>query len=192
MESNQDSAKSFFTKNLLRGLLSFVLFIVAFIFFRDWILTHYEEWLQPIADQPFVLYCVFFLNELFLGLISPEVFMLFFIPKGAAYFTQQIIIMTILSYCGGFLAFSLGRFFRQFPKLDLFVKMPKLAKWKPYYDKYGGLIIFVAAVTPVPFAFTSLMVAWLGYPISKYLLYGSLRFIRFVLYGYLFWLANSI
>ena len=192
MDEQQDNARQFFAKNLLKGLLSFAAFLIAFIFFRDWILSNYEQWLKPIADQPFVLYCVFFLNELVFGLIPPEVFMLFFIPKGAAYFAQQIILMTILSYCGGFIAFSFGRFLQQFPSFDLLTRIPKLAKWKPYYDKYGGWLIFVSAVTPVPFAFTSLLVGWLKYPISKYLLYGSLRFIRFVLYGYLFWLANSI
>lgn len=181
----------FFTRNLIQGLLFFAVFLIAFVFLRDWILAHYEQWLQPIADQPFFLYVVFFLNELIFGFIPPEVFMVIFLPQGTEYFINQIILMTILSYCGGFMAYTGGKILSNYPRLDLLGNFPKLAKWQPFYNKYGGLLIFAAAVTPIPFALVSLLCGWLKYPLGRYMLYGSLRFVRFVLYGYLFWLANS-
>lgn len=192
MEDNSRELAAFFTKNLLRGLFSFALFLIAFIFLRDWILSHYNEWLLPIAEQPFLLYLFFFANELIFGLIPPEAFMLLFIPFGTSFFIKQILWMTLLSYCGGFLAFLLGRFSQRFPKFNLYQRIPKLANWHSMYHKYGGWLIFIAAVTPVPFALVSMLFGSLKYPFGKYALYASLRFIRFVLYGYIFWLANSI
>jgi len=49
--------------------------------------------------------------------------------------------------------------------------------------KWGGFLIVVGALLPIPFAISSLAVGMIRYRFTYYLLFGLLRFLRFYIYG---------
>jgi membrane protein DedA with SNARE-associated domain len=50
-------------------------------------------------------------------------------------------------------------------------------------EKWGGLVIIMAALFPLPFAMISTIAGIVKYPFKTYLLYGLTRYIRFYLYA---------
>ena len=59
----------------------------------------------------------------------------------------------------------------------------KMAKHIKNTRKWGGFIIVVGALLPVPFAMTSMAAGLIKYRFRTYLLFGLLRFARFYLYA---------
>ena len=60
------------------------------------------------------------------------------------------------------------------------VKMQKHIKM---IRKWGGFLIIVGALLPIPFSMTSIAAGLIHYKFSNYLLFGLLRFVRFYLYA---------
>ena len=55
--------------------------------------------------------------------------------------------------------------------------------------RYGGFLIIVAAMTPLPFSGVALIVGATGYKFPMYLLVSLTRFVRFAAYAYVVWLT---
>jgi membrane protein YqaA with SNARE-associated domain len=49
--------------------------------------------------------------------------------------------------------------------------------------KWGGFLIVVGALLPIPFSITCMAAGMIKYPIKGVLIFGSLRFVRFAIYG---------
>lgn len=182
-----DTAKEFrqfFTRNFFQGLLGFVLILVAFIVFQNFIKDHYEEWVLPIRDKPLIVYSIFYLNELVLGLIPPEFFMFLHVQDPPVTFWKFVTIMTVLSYAGGISAYYFGKATQRSRFMRVILVSPRFRPWRTRYNKFGGVLILIAAVTPVPFALTSLISGALNYSFKSYLKYAFVRFLRFYPYAY--------
>jgi membrane protein DedA with SNARE-associated domain len=50
--------------------------------------------------------------------------------------------------------------------------------------KWGGLIIAVGALLPLPFAIASMAAGMIKYDFKAFLLFALLRFLRFAIYGF--------
>jgi len=60
------------------------------------------------------------------------------------------------------------------------VKMQKHVKM---IRKWGGFLIVVGALLPIPFSMTSIAAGAIKYSFKNYLLFGMIRFLRFYLYA---------
>lgn len=186
MSEHRKELWRFVTANLFKGLLWFVLIVLAFVIFRN-LFDDYEKVLEGLQGRPFLIYSVFFLSEMSFGLIPPEVLMeIFSYPDKQWLFWVHISIMTVLSYLGGIVAFYIGRLLDKVDVVHRFTANPKFAGNIELYKKYGGVLILISAVTPVPFATVSLISGALGFPLRTYLMWAAPRVLRFVVYGYLF------
>lgn len=188
MSEHRKELWRFITSNLLKGFLWFGLIVLAFVIFRH-LFDDYERVLEGLQGRPFLIYSIFFLSEISLGLIPPEVIMEIYKSQGASWYWLHIGIMTVLSYLGGVVAFYIGRLLDKVDVVHKLTANPKFAGNINLYKKYGGVLILISAVTPVPFATVSLISGALGFSFRTYLLWASPRILRFVVYGYLFWLA---
>ncbi|MEL7003656.1 MAG: VTT domain-containing protein, partial [Bacteroidota bacterium] len=65
-----------------------------------------------------------------------------------------------------------------------------IRRYKNVLNRYGGFLIFVGAVTPIPFSAICMLVGATGYPFPKFLLMGSARILRFVVYAFVIYQAN--
>lgn len=182
----------FFSRNLLQGLVAFVFIVIGVVLFKNYLHHHYQIWLAPIKNNLAMVYVVFFLNELILGLIPPEFFMFLHVDDPPTVFWAFVTLMVVLSYLGGLSAFFFGQLTQRSTFMRRWIASPRLRPLITYYNKYGGIIIFIAAVTPVPFALTSMLSGALGYRFSSYIKYAALRLLRFYPYAALVYTVGTV
>ena len=180
----------FFFKNFIRGLLFFAIAIGFYkVSFSYLDLSSLKN--QISFDFPsFFVFTLFFMSEVILGIIPPELFMIWAIsskPIGSYLF--YVITFSFLSYIAGFTAFLFGKYLHN-TWLYEFMKKNIIGKYERKISAFGWLVIVVAAITPLPFSATCAVVGAVGFDRKKYLFYSSARFLRYAIYGFFIWLAH--
>jgi len=175
----------FIGKNLLK-LLSILTSIILVILLLDKIfdLKHLQEIIKTFVEhqKPFYVYLIFIISESFMGMIPPDIFIVW---AKAKYIEHPYLIVTILatiSYIGGINAYYLGVLIRRMPSVKRFVAR-KYEKNFDLIEKWGGIVIIMAALFPLPYAMISTVAGTVNYPLRSFLLFGLTRFIRFYLYA---------
>ena len=64
--------------------------------------------------------------------------------------------------------------------------------YEEFFRRFGGFLIFVAAVTPLPYSAVCLLVGSVNFKFRNFLLISSTRFLRFAVYSYILWEAGSV
>tara|TARA_B100000963_G_scaffold80599_1_gene68598 strand:+ start:3604 stop:4182 length:579 start_codon:yes stop_codon:yes gene_type:complete len=180
----------FFFKNFIRGLLFFAIALGFYkVSFSYLDLSSLKN--QISFDFPsFFVFTLFFMSEVILGIIPPELFMIWAIsskPLGSYLF--YVITFSFLSYIAGFTAFLFGKYLHNTWLYD-FMKKNIIGKYERKISAFGWLVIVVAAITPLPFSATCAVVGAVGFDRKKYLFYSSARFLRYAIYGFFIWLAH--
>jgi membrane protein YqaA with SNARE-associated domain len=122
----------------------------------------------------------FYISESLLGLIPPELFIAWAGETSTA--VLNLFLIAFLSYLGGFTSYWIGRRALRIPSFHDYLEV-KMAKQLIMARKWGGLLIAVGALLPLPFSMASLVAGMLRYPLKSWMLLGLLRFLRFALYG---------
>ena len=180
----------FFFKNFVRGLLFFAIALGFYkVSFSYLDLSSLKN--QISFDFPsFFVFTLFFMSEVILGIIPPELFMIWAIsskPLGSYLF--YVVTFSFLSYIAGFTAFLFGKYLHN-TWLYEFMKKNIIGKYERKISAFGWLVIVVAAITPLPFSATCAVVGAVGFDRKKYLFYSSARFLRYAIYGFFIWLAH--
>jgi membrane protein YqaA with SNARE-associated domain len=127
---------------------------------------------------------VFFLSESFLGMIPPDIFMIW-----ATKFSSPLLILFILgilSYAGGAISCQLGYWLSERPKIKAYIEY-RLQKYMLLTQKWGGAFIVIAALFPFsPLSIVAIAVGLLKYPFRLYLFFGLSRILRFLFQGLLY------
>ena len=180
----------FFLKNFFRGLLFFA---VAIVFYK--VLFNFLD-LSALKDQitfdlpTTFVFILFFLSEVVLGIIPPELFMIWSITsKPLEIYPIYVLAFSVISYLAGFFSFLFGKYLH---KTWLYEIMKKniIGKYERKIYSFGWLVIVVAAVTPLPFSATCAVIGAIGFDRKKYLFYSLARFVRYLIYGFFIWLAH--
>ena len=188
----EENKTSFLLKNLAKGIGILILLLIAFLLFKKYGGSDYFTWLEPIYSRPVLVYTTYAIAEVFFGLLPPELFMAWGLEQGDN--TTYILIVSFLaliSYGAGWFNFILGRNFRKLV-IVRFLITKYLKKYIVYLDKYGGFLLIVAAVTPLPYTAICLLVGTLKYSPKKFFLYTLSRIARFAVYATLVWSADQI
>ncbi|MGB3592410.1 MAG: short-chain dehydrogenase [Nonlabens sp.] len=128
----------------------------------------------------------FYLSETLLGLIPPELFIAWAGETSAPIF--NLFLIALFSYLGGLTSYFIGRWALKIPSIHNYLEV-KMARQLIMARKWGGVLIAVGAMLPLPFSMASLVAGMLSYPLKNWLLVGLLRFLRFALYGAAIFLA---
>ncbi|WP_303317617.1 VTT domain-containing protein [Flavivirga abyssicola] len=122
----------------------------------------------------------FFVSETLLGIIPPEVFIAWSgkMPSPWIYLG----FLAFLSYCGGLISYWLGVFITETPSVHNYLEV-KMAKQLKNSKKWGGFLIVVGALLPLPFSISCMAAGIIHFPFKSVVLYGSLRLLRFAIYG---------
>lgn len=186
---NQEETRSgFLFKNLVRGLLSFLVLITLFILFEDFIQEVFQEHQAVIRANAPLMYSIYTLSEIVFGILPPELFMLIWISSKVTLieYCINLTYLTLISYAAGVLGYFIGKYFS---KTSLYKKIGE--KYiKPYegqLKRFGGYLVFVGAVTPVPFSATCMLAGSINYPFKTFLLICITRVLRFAIYGWMVW-----
>lgn len=188
MEQQEETRSSFLFKNLVRGLLWFAVIITAFILLEDYLQDNFKNTIEAIQDKPLILYSVFFASEVVFGLIPPEFFMMVWILHKVSLpgYIVSLTILTILSYVAGVLGYYIGKRFSNTPFYKR-LHEKYLEQYGNQLKRYGGYLVFVGAVTPVPFSATCMLAGSIHFNFKDFLLICITRILRFAVYGWMVW-----
>ena len=189
MENYGEETKSgFLFRNLVRGLLWFLLIITAFILLENYLQENFKHTIEAIQDKPMILYGSFFASEVIFGLVPPEFYMMVWIlhKVDSATYISNLTILTLLSYGSGVIGYFIGKYFS---KTSLYQRISEryLQQYDRQLKRYGGYLVFVGAVTPVPFSATCMLAGSVQFRFRDFLLICISRIIRFAFYGWMVW-----
>jgi membrane protein YqaA with SNARE-associated domain len=185
-EDNEETPSSFFLKNLLKGLAWFAVIITAYILVQSE-LEVYEAQINKVGDNLPLLLSIFTVSEVVFGIIPPEIFMLIWQTKGVmSEYIINLTILTLISYGAGVIGYFIGYYFSR-AAMFKGVYNKYLKPLESSLKKYGGLLVVVGAVTPVPYSATCMLAGSVNYSLKTFLLLCITRIIRFAFYGWLVW-----
>lgn len=172
-----------FVWKAVKKALPYILVIVAIIYVINQFfdinnaLTQLTEILPSYGVLSF-----FFISETLLGIVPPEIFIAWAGKMYSPWF--YLALLSILSYGGGLVSYWMGRSITKMPSVHNYLEV-KMEKQLKNSKKWGGFLIMVGAVLPLPFSIACLAGGLIEFPFKNVVLYGSLRFIRFAIYGLL-------
>lgn len=162
-----------------------LLVIIAIIVGIVLLLNHFFNLSQIIEDYIFShdtpgVLTLFLISETVLGWIPPDLFIMW-----SDKFNAPLLWLTILgtiSYIGGMNAYFIGKIALKFPRFRRWLEN-RNAVFFERIRKWGGIIIILAALFPLPFATTTMAAGMVKYPLKQTLIFGLSRYIRFFIYG---------
>ena len=128
-----------------------------------------------------LVYVVFFVSETLLGLIPPDLLIVW--TRSFAHPWVMVSILSLCSYAGGLAAWYLGSRIAGIKRVHSFISS-KLEDHVHRMNKWGGVLIIAAALFPIPYSPVCLGAGLLKYPIRTLALLGIFRIARFFLYAY--------
>jgi len=172
---------SFVMESIKRSLPPVLLIVALVALFHFFIMPLPEALDLAVAELPnYGVLGFFFVSETVLGLIPPELFIAW--AGKTADPELNLFFIALLSYLGGMCSYFLGRWSLKIPAIHNYLEV-KMAKQLIMARKWGGILIAVGALLPLPFSVGSLVAGMLRYPFKYWVLIGLLRFLRFAVYG---------
>lgn len=172
----------FVGKNIVKLLLSLGLFAGSVIFINHY-LWDVESTLQYLFSHfsQWIVMAVFLASESFIGVLPPDLFILWAGGLTQPYVT--VLILALCSYAGGFVSWYTGVYLVGRPRIRQAVEVRYAGQFE-LFKKFGSLALFMAALTPLPFAPVSVAAGLTHFSARRYGLVAGVRFIRF--FGYAF------
>jgi len=185
-EEEEESKSSFLLKNLAKGLVWFGIIITAYILASEDIKVYQDE-INQLGDNLPLLFSIFTISEIIFGILPPEIFMMIWQSQGIlSTYIINLTVLTFISYGAGILGYYIGK---TFSKTTFYQKIH--ARYLQQYDrqlkKYGGYLVLVGAVTPVPFSATCMLAGSVNLSFRNFLLICISRIVRFAFYGWMVW-----
>jgi len=140
---------------------------------------YYFAQLSLLVSEEFIL-SLFFVSETLLGLIPPDLFIIWAKQFASPY--AVVALLAVLSYSGGLLAYFMGVKLLKINRLSHLINV-KFAKQFTMLRSWGGFIIVVAALLPLPYSTMCLGAGMLKYSFKSLLLLGIFRIARFFVYA---------
>lgn len=172
----------FIWESLKKAFFPIVAVVIGLFLFNKYVFN-INEALQKMTEtfsRSGVL-VTFFISETILGLIPPEIFIAW--SKKTAQPIVNLCILATLSYLGGLTAYFIGRSSLKIPSIKNYLEV-KMAKNLQNTRKWGGFLILVGALLPLPFAISCLTAGMIKYPFRNVVLFGLFRFLRFAIYAW--------
>jgi membrane protein YqaA with SNARE-associated domain len=167
--------------NFIKVLGIIAIIVVVALLVNTFIIKIVEipQFLIDNFPAPVVL-VFFFLSESFLGMIPPDVFILW--VTGMPDFYLWVLLLSLISYAGGFGAFYIGVLVRKIPKVKARAEIiyanhiHKIKKW-------GSIFIIIAAMFPIPYAIVCSLAGMMKFPVVRLFYLGIFRIARFFIYA---------
>ena len=173
---------SFVGKNLKNAILP-ILGVILLVFIFNKYVYNINDGLRHITEtfSKSSILTLFFLSESLLGLIPPEIFIAW--TKKTPEPILNLAILATLSYVGGLLSYYIGKLALKIETVKIYLEV-KMAKHLKNSKKWGGFLILVGALLPVPFSISCMAAGMIKYPFKNVVLFGLFRFARFAVYAW--------
>ena len=168
-------------KNLKKAIIPVILVITGLVLFNEYV-YNINDGLQHITEtfSRTGILITFFISESVLGLIPPEIFIAW--SKKTTNPILTLSILATLSYIGGIISFFIGKSARKIIVVRNYLET-KMAKHLKNTSKWGGFLVVVGALLPIPFSITCMAGGLIKYPFKGVALFGLFRFARFAAYA---------
>ena len=156
--------------------------VVGLILFNKYVYD-INEGLQNITEtfSRVGILITFFISETFLGLIPPEIFIAW--TKKTPEPIVNLALLATLSYTGGLISYFLGSLTLRIESVKNYLEI-KMAKNLKNTKKWGGFLILVGALLPLPFSIACVAAGMIKYPFKNVAFVGLFRFARFAIYAW--------
>ena len=173
----------FIGKNALKLLVVMALLGVAVFLINKYVfeIDRATDYLTQNFSVPAVL-TTFFFSELTLGILAPEILIVWL--STFSYPWLWILLLSIISYIGGIGAYFLGTKLYHLPKVHKYVD-DKFSEQFKQIKKYGGILIILGTLTPLPYSPICIVSGVVGFPFQKFLMLTLTRFLRVLIYAIL-------
>lgn len=178
--------------NLLKGLIWMTVIVGGYYYLSSHFDFTLEKLLGSYYEKPAIIFSIFFGSEVVFGIIPPELFMIWSLRAGdVSIYVNNVIALAALSYGSGIIGYYIGR---QFSATRVYrtIRINYLKKAEKHFVRYGGFLLIVAALTPIPFAGVCMLTGAVKYPFTRFLLFTSTRFLRFATYAFIIWETNIL
>lgn len=182
----------FFLRNLFKGFIWLIVIVGGYFFLQRNYNFSLQEVLGPIYDQPLVIFGIFLFSEVVFGIIPPEIFMIWSLRSEImSQYIVNVAALSSISYLAGLIGYYVGSHFST-TRLYGSIKKNYLGKYEKQFSRYGGFLIIVAALTPIPFSAICMLMGAVGFSFRKLMIFTLTRFLRFLVYAMIIWEANIL
>jgi len=180
---------AFIWDNTKKALLPLAIFIGILLYVNYRVMSINDMLLYVTQNySDLSVFTLFLVSESFLGLLPPDIFIAW--TKGSPSPLLYLSILAVLSYAGGVFSYYKGRTLLLIPKINDYLE-GKMTKHIRNMQKWGGFLIVVGALLPLPFAIACLAAGMIKFPQRSFFIFASIRVFRFVIYGYAIYSALS-
>ncbi|CAI8344530.1 MAG: Uncharacterised protein [Owenweeksia sp. TMED14] len=119
-------------------------------------------------------------SEIVTGILPPDFFILWAGEMEHPYL--MVFLLSAVSYSSGVLSYLIGRRINNFPMIQRWIKN-RFEEQSRQIKKFGGLLIFLSAMTPLPFPPICTIAGIVNFRFQWFLILAIARFFRFFLYA---------
>ncbi|WOC39477.1 short-chain dehydrogenase [Polaribacter sp. HL-MS24] len=172
----------FVWESLKKAIFPIILVVLAVFLFNQYVydINQGLEHLTETFSRMGVL-ITFFISETLLGLVPPEIFIAW--SKKTASPILNLTLLATLSYSGGLISYFLGRMTLKITAIKNYLEI-KMAENLKNTRKWGGFLILVGALLPLPFSIACMAAGMIKYPFVNVVIFGTFRFARFAIYAW--------
>ena len=173
---------AFLGKSLKKSAIPIILIVGLLFFVNEYVFT-IDDGLELLTNSfsRIGVLITFFISETLLGLIPPEIIIGW--SKKTANPIFNVSVLATLSYLGGVISYFIGKASTKIPSMKNYLEV-KMAKNLKNIRKWGGFLILVGALLPLPFSISCMAAGIIQYPLKNVVLFGLFRFVRFARYGW--------
>ena len=186
MAKNKERA-DFLLRQLGKGFLFLIVVVGGYILISRYFGFDLKEAMGPLYEEPGLVFSIFLFSEVVFGIIPPEFFMIWSQRhRDMGIFIDNVLVLMLVSYAAGVIGYWFGAYLNG-TRAYTFVRKRIFGKFEKHFQAYGGFLVVVAAITPIPFSGICMLVGSVHYPFARFLIVAMARFARFIVYASIIW-----
>ena len=160
-----------------------ILGVVLLVFLVNKYVFNINEALQKMTEtfSSIGILIAFFISETLFGLVPPEIFIAW--TKKTDTPMLNLFFLATFSYFGGLISYFIGKMTLKIESLKIYLEV-KMENNLKNTRKWGGILILVGALLPLPFSIACITAGMIKYPFKNVAFYGLFRFARFAIYAW--------
>lgn len=172
-----------FLKNVAIKAAITIAVIVGIVLILEYYFLDINALLDTLVStfSPIMIFLVFAVSESFLGLLPPEIFIAWSAKTDWSWVFLGI--LASLSYIGGIVSYFIGKVLHRIPQIKTYTEV-KIARHISNLRKWGGVLVFVGAMLPIPHSVVGIACGLIKYDFKHYLVWALFRYVRFVIYAF--------
>lgn len=177
----------FLSKNLVKLFFSIVL-LIAVLFLMNSFLADIDSLVQHSVGQlnSLLVLGMYYISQSLLGFLPTNIFIIWI--KSFQHPLIMLFVLSLLSYAGGITAYLIGYYSGRNRVIHNLVDSRK-EYITERINKWGGLLVMISAIFPLPFSLVCITSGIIRYPISNFLLWSLARIPKFFALAWIIYLV---